>query len=145
MGKNGRQTKLVRSVAVVETEDEASNVECIITILVSLIYIYVKVMHGDEAVDVAENVMDFNDDSELEDSEMDEAGGEEDAEWGGIPAEEDMSDGDGRGSGRERGPKVNVAPTRDEIRAINEASELFKSNTFKLQVSLYLCQSPRSN
>ena len=76
MGKNGRQTKLVRSVAVVEAEDEVSNAECIITVLASLIYIYVKVMHGDEAVYVAENVMDFNEDSELEDSEMDEAGGE---------------------------------------------------------------------
>lgn len=59
---------------------------------------------------------------------------EPDGEWGGIEGMEESNVAQGGPNGHKGGPKVNVTPTRDEIRAINEASELFKSNTFKLQV-----------
>lgn len=49
----------------------------------------------------------------------------EDEEWGGVHHE-----GQDRGNPGEKPSK----PTGEEIRAIKDASDLFRSNTFKLQV-----------
>lgn len=67
-------------------------------------------------------------------SEADMDEDEPDGEWGGIEEGDVLEAARGGQTEHKGGQKVNVAPTRDEIRAINEASELFKSNTFKLQV-----------
>lgn len=67
--------------------------------------------------------------------EEEDMGGNGEEDWGGIASETEEVEQD---SGpRQGGESVNKPPTRDELRAINEASELYKSNTFKLAVRVF--------
>ncbi|KAI5119545.1 hypothetical protein M0805_008531 [Coniferiporia weirii] len=67
---------------------------------------------------------------------MDEEGEEE--EWGGI-GESHKAVVNGAGKEEHHGDRnANRPPTRDELRAIKEASELFQSSSFKLQIDALL-------
>lgn len=78
-----------------------------------------------------DNVMDNGDDgsehSEENMSAMDE--GEDDGEWKGIGANAETLPDE-----HFTGKKSNKPPTGEELRAIKDASDLFKSGSFKLQV-----------
>lgn len=56
----------------------------------------------------------------------------EEGEWGGISAEPPTISS---GISRPAGMKSKKPPTGDELRAIKDASDLFRSSSFKLQVN----------
>jgi hypothetical protein len=62
-----------------------------------------------------------------------EDGEQEEAEWSGA-GEDNGAETDPHGSAGKSKRKKGI-PTGEELRAIKEGVELFKSNTFKLQVS----------
>lgn len=73
----------------------------------------------------------------MEDAEGSEDSGEmsameegEDGEWGGISGSKDTGSVDDSHSGT----KPKKPPTGEELRTIKDASDLFKSSSFKLQV-----------
>ena len=61
--------------------------------------------------------------------------GDDEEEWGGIDGERSNAP---EREGREPGTKPEKPPTGEELRAIKDATDLFRSSSFKLQVSLSL-------
>ncbi|PPQ69881.1 hypothetical protein CVT25_005586 [Psilocybe cyanescens] len=93
-----------------------------------------RIESEDEAMDednVMDNSEDGSDNSEEHMSAMDE--GEDDGEWKGIGANAETLPDE-----HFTGKKSNKPPTGEELRAIKDASDLFKSGSFKLQVDALL-------
>ena len=67
-------------------------------------------------------------------SGMESGVSDEEGEWGGIDGESGAPE---RECG-EPGTKPKKPPTGEELRAIKDATDLFRSSSFKLQVSLSL-------
>ncbi|KAF5391146.1 hypothetical protein D9757_003000 [Collybiopsis confluens] len=63
-------------------------------------------------------------DEEVPEQQVEEIQPEQEEEWGGIRTD--------------RPPKKSLKPTGEEIRVIKEASDLYRSNTFKLQIDALL-------
>ena len=61
--------------------------------------------------------------------------GDDEEEWGGIDGEKINAP---EREGHEPGTKPKKPPTGEELRAIKDATDLFRSSSFKLQVSLPL-------
>ncbi|KAF5381659.1 hypothetical protein D9615_005551 [Tricholomella constricta] len=68
-------------------------------------------------------------------SEMESDGddGEGDNEWGGLEADDQTT-----GDGHRPGTKPKKPPTGEELRLIKDATDLFRSSTFKLQIDALL-------
>ena len=71
---------------------------------------------------------------EDEDMHTGEEGEEDQEEWGGLEAAGNDSEG-----GTHPGKKPKKPPTGEELRNIKDASELYRSSSFKLQVRQLLC------
>ena len=68
---------------------------------------------------------------ETEDEEVHSAAEEGQEEWGGIEAS-----GDREGAETHYGKKLKKPPTGEELRDMKDASELYRSSSFRLQVRL---------
>ena len=73
--------------------------------------------------------------SEAEGSEDGDQVGSEDEEWAGLDNTGDAVNGEKNSS---RGGKPKKPPTGEELRNIKDASELYRSNSFKLQVRTHV-------
>lgn len=58
---------------------------------------------------------------------------EDDEEWGGMDVDVEVKD-QSKGEGHQPGTKPKKPPTGEELRTIKDATDLFRSSSFKLQV-----------
>jgi hypothetical protein len=73
------------------------------------------------------------DPADLEEGDNDAGGEEDEEEWGGMDADaKDQS----AAQGHQPGTKPKKPPTGEELRTIKDATDLFRSSSFKLQVRL---------